>query len=113
MVSRGDVCWVDLGDPRGSSPAKHRPVVVVQADAYSHSALSTVIVVSLTSSTWLAAHPGNVFVPAAASGLDRDSVANVTQLSTVDEGDLGPTVATLPAYLRDDVDAGLRAVLAL
>lgn len=113
MVRRGDVYWVDLGPPTDSSPAKRRPVVVVQNDAYSRSALATVVVAALTSRTWLSEYPGNVFVPLGASGLPRDSVVNVTQLATVDEGVLGEPVASLPLYLMDDVDAGLRGVLGL
>ena len=37
MTQRGDVCWADLGEPRGSKPAKRRPVLVIQADPYNAS----------------------------------------------------------------------------
>jgi mRNA interferase MazF len=57
--------------------------------------------------------PGNVFVPAAASGLPRDSVVNVTALVTLDKTDLDPETGHLPASLMDDVDRGLRRVLGL
>lgn len=88
-------------------------MLVVQSDAYSASALSTVIAVVLTSSTALAAMPGNVFVPATSSGLPRDSVANVTDIVTLDEGDLVEKAGQLPSYLQTDVDQGLRRVLDL
>src|SRR6266568_6394172 len=80
VIRRGEIYWVDLGQPRGSRPAKTRPVLVVQADPYNASRLATVVAVVLTSNTSLAAMPGNVFVPAATSGLPWDSVANVTAL---------------------------------
>jgi mRNA interferase MazF len=57
--------------------------------------------------------PGNVFVPATASGLKRDSVVNTTALVTLDRADLDPESGHLPASLMDDVDRGLRRVLVL
>lgn len=113
MIARGGVYWADLGEVTGSRPAKRRPVLVVQSDAYSASALSTVVAVVLTSNTALAAMPGNVFVPATASGLPRDSVVNVTGIVTLDEDDLTEMAGQLPSYLLADVDQGLRRVLDL
>ena len=113
MTKRGDVCWADLGEPRGSKPAKRRPVLVIQADPYNDSRLSTTLAAVITSNTGLATMPGNVFVPAIASGLPRDSVVNVTALITVDKTDLEPAVGRLPAFLLHEVDRGLRRVLGL
>jgi mRNA interferase MazF len=113
VTKRGDVCWADLGEPRGSKPAKRRPVLVIQADPYNDSRLSTTLAAVITSNTGLATMPGNVFVPAIASGLPRDSVVNVTALITVDKTDLEPAVGRLPASLLHEVDRGLRRVLGL
>lgn len=113
MIVRGGVYWADLGEVSGSRPAKRRPVLVVQSDAYSASALSTVIAVVLTSNTALAAMPGSVFLPATASGLPRDSVVNVTGMVTLDQDDVTEMVAQLPSYLQAEVDQGLRRVLDL
>ena len=113
MTQRGDVCWADLGEPQGSKPAKRRPVLVVQADAYNDSRLNTTLAAVITSNTGLAAMPGNVFVPAIASGLPRDSVVNVTALITLDKTDLESAVGQLPASLMHEVDRGLRRVLGL
>jgi len=112
-VNRGDVCWADLGEPRGSKPAKRRPVLVIQGDSYNASRLNTTLAAVITSSTRLAAMPGNVFVPAAASGLPRDSVVNVTALVTLDKTDLEPAIGQLPVTLMQQVDRGLRQVLGL
>jgi mRNA interferase MazF len=57
--------------------------------------------------------PGNVFLPAASSGLPKDSVVNVTALVTLDKTDLDAETGQLPASLMDDVDRGLRRVLGL
>lgn len=110
---RGDVCWADLGEPRGSTPAKRRPVLVIQADPYNASRLNTTLVAIVTSNTALAAMPGSVFLPAAASGLPKDSVLNVTALATLDKADLDPPVGRLPISLMTQIDRGLRRVLGL
>lgn len=113
VIRRGEVCWVDFGEPRGSAPAKRRPVVIVQSNRYNASRISTVVVLPLTSNTELARHPGNVFVPASASGLPKDSVVNVSQPMTVDRLDLEDTDAMLPEVMMDAVDAGFRRVVDL
>lgn len=110
---RGDICWADLGEPTGSRPAKRRPVLVIQADAYNASKLTTTLVAVITSNTALAAMPGNVFLPAVASGLPKDSVLNVTALVTIDKADLDPPVSRLPVALMTEIDRGLRRVLGL
>ena len=113
VIQRGGIGWVDFGEPKGSAPAKRRPAVVLQSDRYNTSRISTVVVLPLTSNTALARHPGNVFVPALASGLPKDSVVNVSQPMTVDRSDLDVTGVALPANLMDAIDAGLRRVLDL
>ena len=113
MTSRGSICWADLGEARGSKPAERRPVLVVQSDSFNASRLDTTIVAVITSDTTLAAMPGNVFLPAVASGLPKDSVVNVTALVTLDKIDLEPPVAHLPTSLMSEADRGLHRVLGL
>ncbi len=113
MIRRGGIHWADLGEPAGSRPAKRRPVLVIQSEPYNVSRLATVVVAVITSNTGLAAMPGNVFLPAAACGLPRDSVANVTALVTLDKNELGEAVGRVPDGLMDEVDQGLRRVLRL
>ena len=112
-VERGQVWKVDLGIPRGSSPALIRPAIVVSADEYNRSALRTVTVVAVTGNVRLAASPGNVLLPADTCGLLDDSVANVTQLATPDKSDLLEHLGTVPAWLMAHVDAGLIKALAI
>jgi mRNA interferase MazF len=113
VTERGSICWADLGEPRGSRPAKRRPVLVIQADPFNASRLNTTIAAVVTSNTVLAAMPGNVFLPAAMSGLAKDSVVNVTALVTLDKADLDEPAGHVPASLMNDVDRGLRRVLGL
>jgi mRNA interferase MazF len=105
---------VDLGEPRGSEPGYRRPSVVVQADPFNKSRISTVVVVVLTSNLDLARAPGNVLLPKSATGLPKDSVANVSQLVTVERSDLDDSaMGRLPKQFLEDLDNGLRLVLAL
>lgn len=113
VTERGGVCWADLGSLIGSRPAKHRPVLIIQADSYNESRLATVLVAVITSNTALAAMPGNVFLPSAATGLPRDSVVNVTAVVTLNKSDLNGQVGHLPDSLLHEVDRGLRRVLDL
>ena len=112
MNQRGDVCWADLIQPFGSKPAKRRPVLVIQANPYNDSRLNTTLAVVITSNTSLAPMPSNVFDPAIASDLPRDSVVNVTALVTLDKAYLETAIGQLPLSLMHEVDRGLRRVLA-
>jgi mRNA interferase MazF len=113
VIERGAIYWADLGPAVGSRPAKRRPVLVIQADTYNASRLSTVLAAVVTSNTALAAMPGNTFLPTLATGLPRDSVVNVTALVTLDKDDLRERAGTVPLALMQEVDRGLRRVLAL
>jgi mRNA interferase MazF len=113
VIRRGTVWWADLGEPQGSRPAKVRPVLVIQDNSFNSSGLNTTLVAAITSNTRRAALPGNVFLPAASSGLPRDSVVNITSLVTLNKSELRDEVGHLPAALMQEVDRGLRTVLSL
>jgi mRNA interferase MazF len=113
VIERGGIHWADFGPPRGSRPAKRRPVLVVQSDSHNRSRLATVVVAAVTSNTDLARHPGNVFLPSAVSGLSRDSVVNVSTLTTFNRDELEDRVSTVPLAVMREVDEGLRLVLGL
>jgi mRNA interferase MazF len=86
---------------------------VIQSDPFNTSRLSTTAAAVITTNTSLAAMPGNVFVPATASGLPRDSVVNVTALVTLDKTEPDSRAGHLPESLMQEVDRGLRSVLGL
>jgi len=113
VVERGQVWWADLGEPAGSEPGYRRPVLVVQSDAFNRSRLRTVLAVVLTSNLRLVEAPGNVLVPAKAAGLPKDSVANVSQIITVDRDFLTEPAGRLRGQLLHDIENGLRLVLSL
>lgn len=113
VVSRGEIWWADLGEAAGSAPAFRRPVLVVQSDAFNRSRIGTVIALVLTSSLRLLDAPGNVLVARRVSGLPKDSVANVSQLVTLDREALVERIGRLSSAVQDRVDDGLRLVLGL
>lgn len=95
MIAQGDVWWADLGQPVGSAPGFRRPVVVVQNDSFNRSRISTCVVIPLTSNMRWADAPGNVPLRAADTGLPKDSVANVSQIFTVDRSQLSEPMCSL------------------
>jgi mRNA interferase MazF len=113
VIQRGEIWWADLDDPAGSAPAYRRPVVVVQAESFNRSRIETIVAVALSSNLRLVAAPGNVLLERKVSMLAKDSVANVSQLVTLDRTYLTERVAKLPTRTMAAIDAGLRLVLDL
>jgi mRNA interferase MazF len=113
VIQRGDVYWVDLGEPKGSRPAKRRPVLIVSDDLYNSSRLATVVAVTLTGTLRLGDMPGNVHVAKGEAGMTRESVVNVTALVTLDKTELGRRTGRVRPPTLERVDGGLREVLGL
>ena len=113
VVERGQVWWADLDEPVGSEPGFRRPLLIVQDDAFNRSRLRTVVAVVLTSNLRLVDAPGNVLIPAKASGLPKDSVVNVSQIVTIDRDFLSEPTGKVGGMLMKSVDAGLRLALSL
>jgi mRNA interferase MazF len=111
VIGQGDIWWADLPAPAGSGPGFRRPVVVVQCDAFNRSDIATVVCVPLTSNLRWAGAPGNVELSGKLSGLAKDSVANVSQLVTVDKSLLTERVGKLPAAKLAAVLSGIDIVL--
>jgi mRNA interferase MazF len=111
VISQGDVWWADLGEPVGSEPGFRRPVIVVQGDSFNRSALRSAVAVPLTSNLRWAGAPGNVRLTARATGLPRDSVANVSQIVALDRSILIERVGRLSPSKLELVLAGIDTVL--
>jgi mRNA interferase MazF len=110
-VERGEIWWADLGEPEGSEPGIRRPMLIVQSNGFNLSRISTTIAVVMTSNLRRAEAPGNVFVPASDSGLPKDSVANVSQVVTLNKSAFVERAGKLgPRYMRA-INEGLKLVL--
>ena len=86
---------------------------MVQADSFNRSRLRTAIAIVLSANTRLLDAPGNTLLPAAATGLPRDSVANITQVITLDLGYFTEKAGRIPPKLMAHVDAGLKLAMDL
>ena len=112
-MRRGEIWWASLPEPKGPEPGYSRPVVIIQADPFTVSRIRTVMVVMITRNLALADAPGNVLLPRKPTRLPHDSVANVSQVFTIDKSFLTEKVSDLPKALLHKVEAGLRLVLSL
>lgn len=110
-MAQGDVWWADLPEAKGSGPGFRRPVVVVQGDALNRSRIASVVCVALTSNLKWATAPGNVLLPASVTGLPKESVANVSQLVTLDQTDLTERTGKLSRSKLELVLSGIDVVL--
>jgi mRNA interferase MazF len=112
-VRRGEVWWAELPEPVASEPGYRRPVLIVQSDAFNRSRIHTVIAVVLTTNLRLAEAPGNVPVSMEDTALPKDSVANVSQIITLDKTFLTERVSLVSDRIMMSVEDGIRTVLAL
>ncbi len=112
-MRRGEIWWASLPEPSGSMPGFRRPLVIVQSNDFNRSRIRTVLAAVVTSNLRLANAPGNVLLPARSTGLRKDSVVNVSQLITVNKSFFTEKIGRLTAPQLQEVDDGLRLVLAL
>jgi mRNA interferase MazF len=111
VIAQGDVCWADLPDPTGSGPGFRRPIVVVQGDELNRSKIATVVCVPLTSNLRWSEAPGNVLLSSRSTGLPKDSVANVSQMLTLDRTLLSRRVGRVSKRQLELVLAGIDVIL--
>jgi mRNA interferase MazF len=111
VIKRGELWWANLPEPSGSEPGYKRPVLVIQADSFNSSKISTIIAVIITSNLRLAQAPGNVLLPEKQTKLKMDSVANVSQILTIDKAFFTKKIGKLNSSLFQQVEIGLKLVL--
>ena len=97
--------------PRVQVPVFAGPVVVVQGDSLNRSRVRTVVCVPLTSNLGWAEAPGNVILSARVTGLPKDSVANTSQIVTLDRELLTEEVGKLPKRQLELIFAGIDIIL--
>ena len=104
-ILRGDLYYADLNPVVGSEQGGIRPVLVIQNDiGNKHS--PTIIVAAITSKSGKAMLPTHCLLSADA-GLDRDSIALLEQIRTIDKRRLKDHVGALGA---DDMQAVNKAL---
>ena len=107
---KGEIWWANLPAPRGSEPAKRRPVLIVQNDVFNRSEINTVICAVITSNLHLANAPFNILLEKGVSKLEKISVINVSQIITLDKIYLTNFVSMLPKKFILQVDYSLKQI---
>ncbi len=112
-MMRGDIWWVDFGEPLGSEPGWRRPALIVQSDEFNNSDMNTTIVVPITTNLRLSDFPGNYFLSRKESKLSKDSVVVTPQIAVIDKLRLLEHVAVLPESAMHNISEGIKLILAL
>lgn len=107
-INQGDVYWVQLEEPSGSDLGYAHPHVVIQDDIITHSRINTVVVCGLTSNRKRASEPGNILLEVGEANLSRQSVLVVSQIFTVDKGQLGEYIGSLTKRRINQILVGMR-----
>lgn len=110
-MRQGEIFWVDFGVPRGTSPGYLRPAVVVQNNLFNNSGIRSVVVCVLTANLRRGRAPGNVLLRPGEGDLPEQSVVNVSQLFTVDSGDLRHRIGMLDGERVRDILKGINLLL--
>jgi len=108
VINQGDIFWIELGIPSGSSPGYRHPHVVIQNNLFNRSKINTVVVCALTSNVKRAKAPGNVLLSKGEANLKKESVLNVSQIMTVDKSDLVEKIGTLSPARVHQILEGIR-----
>ena len=115
-MRRGDIHSVDLDPGRGPEADKRRPAVIVSNDAANATAgrlgRGVITVVPVTSNVEHV-YPFQVLLPAAETGLDRDSKAQAEQIRSIAVERVGDRLGVVPNSMMLDIDEALRLHLAL
>jgi len=115
-MRRGEIRFVDLDPVRGSEADKRRPAVIVSNDGANATAARLgrgVLTIVPVTSNISRLYPFQVLLPAAVTGLKRDSKARAEQVRSVSIDRLGARIGELDAVLLADLDEALGLHLAL
>ena len=85
--------------------------MIVQGDALNRSRIATVVCVPLTTNLRWADAPGNLALSCRLTGLPQESVANVSQILTLDRDLLGECVGRLPRAKLELLLSGIDVIL--
>jgi mRNA interferase MazF len=85
------------------------PYVVIQDNLFNHSRIHTVVACALTSNIRRASNtPGNVLLAVGEGNLPKQSVVEVSKISTIDKSQLGEYIGTLAEGRINEILAGIR-----
>jgi len=99
--------------PSGAEPGYRRPVVVISVNEFNQSLIHTVICAVVTSNLRLIGAPGNFKLAKSKSGINRDSVVNISQIITLDKSYLTDQIGKLNNKQIHLLNDGLKLVLGI
>ncbi len=108
VIEQGEIYWVDLGEPSGSEPGYRHPHIVIQNNLFNASKINTVVVCALTSNINRALAPGNVLLNEGEANLPKKSVVNISQMYTVNKGDLTERIGKVSDKRFSEILEGIK-----
>ena len=112
-VHHGSIWWTDLNPPLGSEPGYKRPMLILQSNAFNRSSIATCIGATITSNLKLARMPGNLLLHSRDSGLKKDSVVNLSQITTFDKHQLIEWIGDLSQKSLRDIKENIKYILSI
>ena len=109
-IRQGEIWWADLSDPLGSGPGFRRPILVIQGNPFNESKISAVVCIPLTSNLKWGAAPGNILLKKRVTGLAKDSIANVSQMVSLDKSILTERCGRVPGSSLRQIFCGMDIV---
>jgi mRNA interferase MazF len=111
VIWRGEVYWIDLGQPVGHDPAFRRPGVIVSTDVVNNGAGDLVVVVPVTSTKYgLRSH---VEVVAEVNPPGRSTFARCDQVRAIASQRVEERIGNLSHEELQAIDDALRFILEL
>lgn len=108
-INQGDIYWIQSDNPAKSDLGHYaHPYVVVQDNVFNHSRIHTVVVCALTTNLKRASLPGNVLLDVGEANLQKQSIVEVSKVSSVDKTELGEYIGSLSTQRVEQLLAGMR-----
>jgi mRNA interferase MazF len=108
-INQGDIYWVQLANTGAAEAAIPHPYVILQDDLFNHSRIDTVVACALTSNRRrISETPGNILLEPREGNLSRQSVVEVSKVTTLDKAQLGEYIGVLDAQRIEQILAGMR-----
>jgi mRNA interferase MazF len=107
IIKQGDIYWVQLESSDGLEPGIPHPHVVIQPDILNQSRIDTIVVCAITSNLKRASLPGNILLDAGEGNLPKQSVIEVSKVSTMNKTELGEYIGSLSEGRVHQIFAGM------
>lgn len=108
VIRQGDIFWLQLASEDEEDARIPHPHVIIEAGTNDPG--DRVVVCALTSNLKRVSIPGNILLDAGEANLPRQSVIEVSKVTTIETTQLGNYIGTLSAERLAQIAAGRRFV---